>query len=748
MKRTPYKEFKKILKTLVEEIQNGDRTMVFIKIALVLLILLYLSGLVAQLLNGGQSAMLGNYTYIEPFTLNPFRSIFVALTNGLAGIIIVFTLSGVMYYNYLLHSVFEKEEPLDERGFSISEDGTQGTARWMNEFDIRRVFEWDKPAKVSGTIIGTKDKKALALKEAEDRNKNNMIIGAAGTGKSSCFVIPYALQCIKRSESLVLTDPKGELVSMLTPVLEKNGYEIKYFNLKNPEYSDGWDCLGELRGDINFATTFANTVITNTSDSSEAGFWRDGALNLLKGLLLQADAQREGMDEGTRRKRIDEAQSIAEFPEGTIPKLYANLVKKDNEISDIIEQTDVNQPWYSSIALFSQGTEVMQQSNITGLGVRLGILQSPSVARMLSNPDIDLLLPAKKKCAYFLIIDDTDNSLKFISALFFACFFNRVINFADAQPDKKCPVPINLILDEFYSIGEIPNFPEKLSTSRSRDVNISIICQSMAQLMRMYPEKEWNIVETNCSTKILLGGGDIETNTYFSDLCCYSTANTESQKLQQKTLDPFPVHPTYSENLGETQRKLLYPGEVNELKGKKMNLIHIIGEQPIKVKKFHFSQHPMGEEIDKNNQMTVEEFIKRKREKNQPNRKEDYFYNVMADLSKMIENDELKLMEGDDLDETETIASDEQNDQAFFKQHQTEDSEDEDVSEQEEPENELPEDNEEEGNWEDYDEFSDDDMTVSEIEIEIDEAEPHEAVPNIMFGIGKKEKEIKIDYDL
>lgn len=640
MKRTPQKKFESIVNELLEEFKYGDRKMLVIKTLTLLLILLYVSGLMSEMINNGQAYITGEYA--GRFTFNPIKVLYITFTDGIMGMIIVFSLAGILYYNYLLHSVFEKDEPLDERGFSLGEDSTVGSAKWMTELGIKKNFEYDHPAKVTGTIVGTINKKALAPKVADDRNKNNMIIGAAGTGKSSCFVIPYALQCIKRNESVVFTDPKGELVSMLTPVLEKNGYEIKYFNLKNPEHSDGWDCLGEINNDINFALTFANTIINNTS-GNETGFWSDGDLNLLKGLLLKADAEREGLDEGLMRKQIDKAKSISAFPKGTLPRLYADLVDKDNEISNIIDQTDPEQSWYSSFALFSQGSEVVQQSNIFGLGVRLGILQSPSVAKMLSSPDIDLLKPAKEKCAYFLVMDDTDKSLKFISALFFACFFNRIVNFADAQPNKKCPVPVNIILDEFANIGEIPDFPEKLSTSRSRDVNISIICQTMAQLMRQYPEKEWNIIETNCSTKILLGSGDIETNNYFSDLCGYATVKTESQKLNQKTLDLYPLHQNFQESLGDTQRKLLYPDEVNALKGMNMNLIHIVGEDPIKVKKFHFSQHPMGEEIDKNNQMTVEEFITRKRMKQKPGKKEDYFYEVMADLSNMLENDELTL---------------------------------------------------------------------------------------------------------
>jgi type IV secretory pathway TraG/TraD family ATPase VirD4 len=381
----------------------------------------------------------------------------------------------------------------------------------------------------------------------------------------------------------------------------------------------------------------AETIIRNTSEKETAGdFWANGEVNLLLGMMLIESAKRDEANEEMVKMCIENAQCVQEFPDGTFPKLYATMVDKDNGLvnswdpaskqevpGEFIKTMKRTDPWFSAMSLYSQGTGTVQKSNISGLGVRLNKLNNLDVARMLSRPEIDLEAPAKKKCAYFVIMDDVNTTLNFIASLFFSSLFTRILAYADNQPNQKCKVAVNLLLDEFASIGKLPDFDKKIAVTRSRDVNLVLIFQQISQLESMYPDKVWNTILGNCATMLLLGSGDDITSKFFSDRLGTMTIRTKGQRVGKKTVDPFETHPEYQEQYSENKRLLFNPEEIEALGAKDKVLVKLVNQDVAVMDKFFYKKHPYFMKIQYAESINVREYFEKVRSRTGQSIRED-----------------------------------------------------------------------------------------------------------------------------
>lgn len=332
-------------------------------------------------------------------------------------------------------------------------------------------------------------------------NKNIAVFGSSGSKKSRGFAIPNAIELaqeelqksIEKEMSLVITDPKGELYRKLAKYLEKEKkYDVKVFNLVNPEYSNGSKFI-EFVEDETDAQIFSQIVIEGTQLDRKSGgdeFWNRGEQNLLKALLLYV---------------INYVKNEENKNMGFIYDCLAsgNIKQIDNLFFDTEGSTKL------AYNIYAQATDIVKQSIVTGLATRLQIFQTDKIRNLTNKDEINFENIGTKKTCVFVVTSDTNSTFDFLSTLFFSFLFIKLIKQADQNIDGRLKVETNLILDEFTNIGRIVDFEKKLATTRSRGINIFMIFQNIAQLKNRYDNDVWQEILGNADTKICMRMSEI-----------------------------------------------------------------------------------------------------------------------------------------------------------------------------------------------------------------------------------------------
>lgn len=460
----------------------------------------------------------------------------------------------------------------DERNFQISDQGTYGTAGFMKEDELSQVLRTDKNTEnVEGIIFGKELEtgEILSLPVDSRLNRNIAVCGSQGSMKSRAFARVMALQCVRRGESMYITDPKSELYEDLCAYLKEEGYIVKQLNLIQLIHSDAWNCLAEIdEGEL--IDVFCDVVIRNTTDKFDH-FYDNVEMDLLKALCLYV---------------------YEEYPpeQKTFPEAYKLLLNKSVEALDsIFERLPGNHPAKGPYQLFSKAEKVKGNA-VLGLGTRLQILQNKLVQQITSHTDIDLTLPGKKKCAYFCITSDQDSTYDMLATLFTSFLCIKLIRFADRTKERKLPIPMNFILDEFPNIGVVPDFKKKLATARSRSVGISLLYQNIPQLQNRYPDNQWEEILGGCDFSIFLGCNDMTTASYFSDRTGEITVAVSSVRKNYYTIRATDYVPEYSESTSVGKRQLLLPDEVLRYP-LDQGLLIIRGQKVLRFKKMDYTEH-------------------------------------------------------------------------------------------------------------------------------------------------------------
>ena len=570
--------------------EKHRRTAIILAASVSTVALLYIGGLLGQLMtnynrwmdSGGMmdgtllpAPDFGLFTcLIYAFSLNGIKSIFLILAAGSALIL------------YLkLHDKFSGTE-YDPRGFTKSKTGIYGTASWMTDKELKSVLELTTPDKATGMILGEQKGQLVCLPENTRLNRHCAIFGASGTMKSRAIIRNALFSAIRRGESVLISDPKSEMYSDTAELFRNHGYEVKVLNLVDPKHGDSWNCMSDLNGDTMMAQVLTNVIIGNTSSGKGDHFWDNGESNLLKALVLYTDLDKSLTPE--RKNLAYVYQLLTRNSEKTLTAMF--------------EQLPMDHPARAPFNLFSQSSDTVKSGIILGLGTRLQVLQNEAVKQLVSFSDIDLTAPGKRKCAYYIILSDQETSMAFLSSLFFSFLFIKLTRFADNSPDGRCPVPVNLILDEFNNIGRIGGAPDgsdfcrSLSVIRSRDIRVTIAVQSLGQLQNRYPNNLWAEIIGNCDIQLMLGCTDEVTADYISDRSGDMSIQVDSTMTVKKTVAIAQVIPQYRETQGQGKRKLLTPDEVLRLPHDEM-LVIIRGQNILKLNKFDYTRHPMSREM-------------------------------------------------------------------------------------------------------------------------------------------------------
>ena len=553
--------------------------------------LLYFGGLTGQLLknyriwvaNGGMTgeAKMGSLSWSPGVCLSH------AFTrHGLVSMVVLLLAAGGIFAYVKLHDRFDGKDH-DERGFTVMKNGLYGTAAWMSEKEMREVLEVSDIDKAEGTILGESHGKVVCMPSDTRLNRHIAIFGASGTMKTRAVVRNALFQTIKRGESVVVTDTKGELYADTAELYRQNGYDVKVFNLVSPAHGDSWNCMSDLHGDTLMAHVLTTVIIGNTSSGKGDHFWDNGEANLLKALVLY----------------VDLVQPDAEAKH--LPGVYRMLTQNsERQLTGLFDKLPIDHPAKAPFALFSQSSDTVRSGIVLGLGTRLQVMQDRAVQRITSQSDIDLTAPGKRKCAYFIILSDQDASMAFLSSLFFSFLFIKLTRYADAAPDGRCAVPVNLIFDEFNNVGRIggaadgSDFTRALSTIRSRDIRVMLAVQSLGQLQNRYGNNLWAEIIGNCDIQLMLGCTDDVSAEYFSARSGDISVEVNSTMTVRRTIAVAQVIPQYRHTEGQGKRRLLTPDEVLRLPNSELLCI-IRGCNVLKLRKFDYTHHPMAKQIRK-----------------------------------------------------------------------------------------------------------------------------------------------------
>lgn len=550
---------------------------------------LYLMGFITQLIVNYQvwedrGGISGDH-YVDPVDWNILACIEAVFTlSGLRIVIGTLIVGAICFGVYKLYDRFDGKD-IDERGFTKSKYGTYGTAELMKEKEMQEILSIEKKSDPQGIIIGEYKRKLVCLPNDTFLNRNIAIFGSPGSMKSRAIIRNRLFQAIKHEESVIITDPKGELYGDTAELYRKNGYVVRVLNLVNPKRSDSWNCMDGLNGNDLLAQLLTDVIIGNTSDGNPDHFWDNGEMNLLKTLILYTDL----INPDAEKK--------------SLPFVYDLLSKKEDELKKHIESYS-HGGLKKAYSIFKKASPTVREGIVTGLGTRLQIFQNETVRNITRKSDIDLTLPGKVKCAYFVVISDTNDALSFLSSLFFSLMFEKLFKYADSQTDKKCAVPVNFILDEFNNLGKIggkadgSSFAQILSVCRSRNVRVMIANQSLGQLQNRYPNNLWAEIMSNCDIHLMLGCADEITAEYFSNRSGEMTIEVNSTMTVRKTLALAQVIPTYRSQEGLGRRKVLTVDEVLRLPLDEM-LCVIRGYNALKLKKWDYINHPYAKEIIK-----------------------------------------------------------------------------------------------------------------------------------------------------
>lgn len=474
-----------------------------------------------------------------------------------------------------------------------------GSARWGTRKDIEPYMD----EKFQNNILLTQTERLTMNGRPANpkyaRNKNVLVIGGSGSGKTRFYVKPNLMQM---HSSYCVTDPKGTIVIECGKMLEDNGYEIKILNTINFKKSMKYNPFAYLRSEKDILK-LVQTIIANTKGEGEkAGedFWVKAEKLYYTALIgyIFYEAPREEKNFATLLDMID-ASEVREDDEtymNSIDRLFEALEKK--------EPTHFAVKQYKKYKLAAGKTA---KSILISCGARLAPFDIQELRDLMKEDELELDTLGDRKTALFVIISDTDDTFNFVVSIMYSQLFNLLCDKADDEYGGRLPVHVRCLLDEFANIGLIPKFEKLIATIRSREISASIILQAQSQLKAIYKDNADTIVG-NCDSTLFLGGKE------------KTTLKELSETLGKETIDLYNTSETrsnansYGLNYQKTGKELMSQDEITVMDGSKC-IFQLRGVRPFLSDKFDITKHKnykLLEDFDKKNVFDIEDYIKRK----------------------------------------------------------------------------------------------------------------------------------------
>ena len=474
-----------------------------------------------------------------------------------------------------------------------------GSARWGTKKDIEPYMD----EKFQNNILLTQTERLTMNGRPSNpkyaRNKNVLVIGGSGSGKTRFYVKPNLMQM---HSSYCVTDPKGTIVLECGKMLEDNGYEIKILNTINFKKSMKYNPFAYLRSEKDILK-LVQTIIANTKGEGEkAGedFWVKAEKLYYTALIgyIFYEAPREEKNFATLLDMID-ASEVREDDEtymNPIDRLFEALEKK--------EPTHFAVKQYKKYKLAAGKTA---KSILISCGARLAPFDIQELRDLMKEDELELDTLGDRKTALFVIISDTDDTFNFVVSIMYSQLFNLLCDKADDEYGGRLTVHVRCLLDEFANIGLIPKFEKLIATIRSREISASIILQAQSQLKAIYKDNADTIVG-NCDSTLFLGGKE------------KTTLKELSETLGKETIDLYNTSETrsnansYGLNYQKTGKELMSQDEITVMDGSKC-IFQLRGVRPFLSYKFDITKHKnykLLEDYDKKNVFDIESYMKRK----------------------------------------------------------------------------------------------------------------------------------------
>lgn len=448
-----------------------------------------------------------------------------------------------------------------------------GSARWG---DARQICKKYSQKPYSQNILLTQNFRISLDTHKHRRCLNILVVGGSGAGKSRGFALPNIMQCCC---SMVITDPKAELLRKTGGLLEKKGYEVRVFDLINPDTSFCYNPFEYVHDDKDVLRLISNLIQNTTPKGSQSSdpFWEKSETALLQALMLYL-----------LHEAPPEEQNFAMI----MAMLGSAQVKEEDEdyespldiLFDRLEMRDPDSIAVKQYHIYKQAAGKTAKSILISVGVRLAAFNLPQIAKLTNTDELDLSSMGERKVALFCCIPDADTSLNYLVGMIYSQLFQTLYYMADRVHGGALPVPVNCIMDEFPNVSLPNEFEKILATCRSRSIYCSIIIQNMSQLKALFKDS-WESLVGNCDEFLYLGGNEKETHKYVSELLGKETIDTNTYGQTKGKSG------SYSTNFQQSGRELLQPDEVRMLDNQNA-LLFIRGERPILDAKYDLMKHP------------------------------------------------------------------------------------------------------------------------------------------------------------
>ena len=457
-----------------------------------------------------------------------------------------------------------------------------GSAKWGDVHQICRKYR-DKDY-VQNLLLTQNFRMSLDCYKHK-RNLNVLVVGGSGAGKSRTYAIPNIMQCCLsqgesvRGCSMVITDPKAELLRKTGGLLERMGYEVRVFDLINPDTSFCYNPFCYVHDDKDVLKLINNLICNTTPKGSQASdpFWEKSETALLQALMLYLlhEAPPEEQNFPMIMEMLGSAQVKEEDEEYQSP------------LDILFERLEMRKP--DSIAvkqyqIYKQAAGKTAKSILISVGVRLAAFNLKEIANLTCTDELDLASIGEKKVALFCCIPDADTSLNYLVGMIYSNLFQTLYYVADRKYGGRLPVPVHCIMDEWPNVALPDDFDKILATMRSRAISCSIIIQNMAQMKALFKDS-WESLVGNCDELLYLGGNEKEGHKYISELLGKETLDTNTYGQTKGR------NGSYSTNYQQTGRELFTPDEIRLLDNRKA-ILFVRGERPMLDDKYNLKKHP------------------------------------------------------------------------------------------------------------------------------------------------------------